>query len=146
MSTATVQFSCQPGCIRCCDQDGYVYLTETDVRQAAAFLELTSEAFEEKYIYRTRHLLRLRKPKGSQCHFLGAEGCNIHPVKPTQCRLFPFWPHLLEHRREWNKVAQWCPGIGQGPLIQIGAAHEIAAEMHTAYPTICGELTAPDRD
>lgn len=113
---------------------GYVYLTEDDVKNAAAHVGLTAAAFEERYVYRTRHMRRLRKPPKSQCHFLGAEGCRIHPVKPVQCRLFPFWPELVASRREWTKTGKWCPGIGKGPLIQITTALEAASEMKRAYP------------
>jgi Fe-S-cluster containining protein len=76
----------------------------------------------------------LRKPKGAQCHFLQAGGCQIHPVKPVQCRLFPFWPELVENRVNWQNAAQSCPGINNGPLIQIGQAMDIADEMRRAYP------------
>ncbi len=132
----TVQFTCQRGCTRCCDVPGYVYLSEDDLRRAAAFLNLPPEEFERRYVYRTKHLLRLRKPYGKQCHFLEKEGCSIHPAKPTQCRLFPFWPELLESRHAWTRAAQSCPGIGTGPLIQIGTAHETASEMKRAYPSM----------
>jgi hypothetical protein len=63
-------------------------------------------------------------------------GCSIHPAKPTQCRLFPFWPELLESPSAWVLTAQRCPGIGAGPLIQIGTAHETASEMKRAYPSM----------
>ena len=129
-----VRFQCQPGCIKCCDMEGFVYLTETDLNNAAAFLNLTPAEFEKRYVYRTAHQRRLRKPRGLQCGFLTETGCSIHPAKPTQCRLFPYWPHLLESRREWESTAKWCPGIGQGPLVQIGEALERAEEMRTAYP------------
>lgn len=132
--TGTLRFTCQPGCTACCEQVGFVYLTEKDLRRAARFLRMTPAAFEAKYIYRTRHMLRLRKPRGSQCHFLREGGCGIHPVKPTQCRLFPFWPELVEKRAEWKSTARWCPGIGKGELIQIGTAVETADEMRRAYP------------
>lgn len=130
----TIRFACQPGCTKCCDMEGFVYLTEADLNKAAKFLNLTPEEFELRYVYRTAHQRRLRKPRASQCTFLTAEGCSIHSVKPTQCRLFPFWPHLLESRREWETTAKWCPGIGQGDLVQIGDALERAEEMKTAYP------------
>lgn len=132
--TDTIRFACQPGCTKCCDMEGFVYLTEADLNKAAQFLNLTPEEFEKRYVYRTAHQRRLRKPRASQCTFLTAEGCSIHSVKPTQCRLFPFWPHLLESRGEWETTAKWCPGIGQGELVQIGAALERAEEMKTAYP------------
>ena len=129
-----LRFACQPGCTECCTQEGFVYLTESDVERAAAFLGMAVPAFERKYIYRTRHLRRLRVPRRSRCHFLHGGGCAIHPAKPTQCRIFPFWPELVESRREWKKTARYCPGMRQGDLVQINAAREQAQEMRAAYP------------
>lgn len=133
------RFACQAGCINCCQQSGYVYLTEADLKCAAAFLHMRAAEFERIYVYRTRHLLRLRKPRGSQCHFLRDHGCSIHPAKPTQCRAFPFWPELMESRKAWNAAGRYCPGIGTGPLIQIEAAHRVASEMRESYPGMYGE-------
>ena len=131
-----VRFTCQRGCTRCCDVTGFVYLTNEDLRRAADFLGMSPRAFEKRYVYRTRHLRRLRKPRGSQCHFLESGGCTIHPAKPTQCRLFPFWPELLESQDAWYATGHTCPGVGVGPLIQIGTALETAREMKAAYPTM----------
>jgi Fe-S-cluster containining protein len=133
--TDGLRFECVPGCTNCCRVQDWVYITEEDLRRAAAFLKLTAAEFEERYVVRTKHTLRLRKPKGGQCHFLDGSGCRIHPVKPVQCRLFPFWPELVENRDHWNEAAQSCPGIDRGPLIQIGEAIEIAEEMRRAYPS-----------
>ena len=136
----TFRFACQPGCTNCCNQQGFVYLTEADLRRAARHLRLTPAEFEHRYVYRTRHLLRLRKPRDSQCHFLFGGGCRIHPAKPTQCRLYPFWPELVEDRAAWARTGQRCPGIGKGELIQIETAVEIAGEMRRAYPGAYGVL------
>ena len=130
----TLRFECQPGCTRCCEVKGYVYLSEADVVRAAKYLGLSQESFEAKYVVRYKHVIRLRKPLGSQCHFLTAHGCSIHPAKPTQCRLYPFWPELVESATSWHETARFCPGIGKGELIQIGSACEIAGEMKSAYP------------
>jgi hypothetical protein len=129
-----IRFTCQSGCTRCCEVIGFVYLTEDDLLRAARFLGLTAAEFERRYVYRTATLLRLRKPPGKQCHFLNNGGCSIHPAKPTQCRLFPFWPELIEDARAWQRAARSCPGIGKGPLIQIGTAVETASQMRAAYP------------
>jgi hypothetical protein len=61
----------------------------------------------------------------------------------VQCRLYPFWPELVEYRDVWEHEARKCPGIGQGPLVQIGTALEISAEMKTAYPWSYGEVSKP---
>jgi uncharacterized protein len=129
-----VRFTCQRGCINCCNMVGFVYLTEDDVKRSAKFTGMTRRAFEAKYVYRTRHLMRLRKPRDKHCPFLADDGCSIHPAKPTQCRTFPFWPELVERPAAWKRTSRYCPGIGKGPLIQIGTALEMAEEQRLAYP------------
>jgi hypothetical protein len=129
-----LRFTCQPGCTNCCDQSGFVYLNEDDLKRAARFVKMSAKKFEEEYVYRTTHQMRFRKPPDKQCPFLENHGCSIHPAKPTQCRTFPFWPELVEQRAAWNRTADYCPGIGKGPLIQIGTAMEMAEEQRKAYP------------
>jgi Fe-S-cluster containining protein len=131
-----LRFACQRGCTACCQQKGFVYLTGNDVARAAAFLGMTEEAFEKQYVYRTKNLRRLRTPRASQCRFLREDGCAIHPAKPTQCRIFPFWPELTENRRKWRQTSAWCPGIGKGELVRIEQAQELGREMRTAYPRL----------
>lgn len=139
---AGLRFECQKGCTKCCEQKGFVYLSADDLPRIAQFLGLSEREFERRYVYRTRHLLRLRMPRHTQCHFLRPDGCSIHPVKPVQCRIFPFWPELVEKKQEWRKTAGWCPGIGQGNLIQIEAARQQAAEMRAAYPGMYAKATS----
>jgi len=131
-----LRFECQPGCTACCEQKGFVYLTGADLPRIAEFLGMSATAFERKYVFRTRNRMRLRVPRDANCHFLQDGGCSIHAVKPTQCRIFPFWPELLESRREWMKTARYCPGMGKGPLIQISIAQEQAREMRDGYPAM----------
>jgi uncharacterized protein len=129
-----LRFACQPGCTRCCEVKGFVYLSDEDVRRAAAFTGMSVAEFEAKYVVRYRHVIRLRKPLDAQCHFLNDGGCSIHPAKPTQCRLYPFWPEIVESVKDWKEAGKTCPGIGKGELIQIGTACEVASEMKQAYP------------
>ncbi len=130
------RFVCVPACTSCCREKGFVYLSEENLRRAAAFLRLTPAAFERKYVYRTKHLLRFRKPRGAQCHFLREQGCAIHPVKPAQCRAFPFWPELVADRAGWSATAAYCPGIGCGPPVPIETVHRIVTEMRESYPGV----------
>ena len=129
-----LKFECQAGCTNCCTQKGFVYLTEADLARMAKFLKMRPADFERRHVYRTKTLLRLRMPRHTQCHFLREDGCSIHPVKPTQCRAFPFWPELVDDKREWRKTAAYCPGIGKGQLVQIENARQLAGEMREAYP------------
>ena len=129
-----VRFQCQPGCIRCCDKKGFVYITEDDLTRLAAFLGMTPNDFETRFVYRTRRTLRLRAPRRGHCHFLTPTGCSVHPAKPTQCRAYPFWPEILSSHARWLAESQSCPGIGTGHLIQIETALDTANAMKSAYP------------
>jgi hypothetical protein len=131
-----LRFACQRGCVNCCDQEGFVYLSEGDLKRAAKFVKMTVKAFEAKYVYRTKHQLRFRKPAEKQCPFLDSHGCSIHPAKPTQCRTFPFWPEIIEREGTWRATARYCPGIGKGDLIQIADAFAVAEEQRQAYPSM----------
>jgi hypothetical protein len=111
-----------------------VYLSEADVARAAGFVGMSVAAFERKYVYRTRNRTRLRIPRRAHCHFLRDGGCGIHPAKPAQCRIFPFWPELVDHPRAWKKTSAYCPGIGKGRLIQIKRAQAQAEEMRQEHP------------
>lgn len=129
-----MRFECQPGCTACCTQKGFVYLTEEDLVRIARYLGMTPEDFEKRFVYRTAKHRRLRTPRAVRCHFLREGGCSIHAVKPTQCRIFPYWPELVDSEKQWYKTAAWCPGIGKGELIQIEYARDLAREMRESYP------------
>ena len=98
----------------------------------ATFLEMKPGAFEKQYVYRTKNLRRLRIPRRVNCVFLKADGCSVHAAKPLQCATFPFWPEMVDNRREWLRTAAWCPGIGKGPLVNIEMAQSIAETMRVA--------------
>jgi hypothetical protein len=128
-----MRFSCQPGCTRCCTQKGWVYLGAEDIRGLAAFLGMSARKFKSDYVYSTRNHSRIRRRQGT-CPFLKPDGCSVHPVKPTQCRVFPFWPELIEDKKEFAETARWCPGIGKGNVVSVEKLKESARDMQKAYP------------
>ncbi len=134
-----MRFECQPGCTTCCQRKGFVYLTEADIQRAAQYLGMTAADFEARCVYRTKNLRRLRIPRTGLCRFLRPDGCSIHAAKPTQCRLFPFWPEVVQSRRAWRGTGAWCPGIGKGELVRIENAQALAAQMRAAYPSMYPE-------
>lgn len=113
----TIRFECQKGCIQCCTRPGWVYFDKEDVQNAAAFLGLPPSTFKTRYRLRPFGPGNWEMEVGEQqpCPFLNEQGCSIHPVKPKQCRTFPFWGENLRTRRDWNKTGEHCPGIGEGP-------------------------------
>ena len=71
-----MRFQCQRGCIRCCEQKGFVYLTRDDIARLAAHLGLSQTEFRRRYLCGPPSLPRFRKPRGRQCPFLLADGCS----------------------------------------------------------------------
>jgi Fe-S-cluster containining protein len=49
--------------------------------------------------------------------FLKNKQCSVYEARPNQCRTWPFWPEVM-NAKSWKKdVADFCPGVGKGPVI-----------------------------
>lgn len=85
-------FQCQR-CGACCRVPGYVVLEPGEVEIIAVFLGMDVYAFSETYTRLTwnRGGLSLTEQEDGRCVFLQADNtCRIQPVKPAQCKGFPF--------------------------------------------------------
>ena len=131
-----MRFQCQPGCIRCCEQKGFVYVTREDIARLAEHLGITRAEFKRRYLCGSTPPLRFRKMRHKQCPFLLSNGCSVHEVKPLQCQSFPFWPELLDKASERRAAAEYCPGLNRGPLVQLEIARETANEVQQAFPQL----------
>lgn len=134
-----MRFRCQPGCIRCCEQKGYVYVTKEDIARLADHLHITCAEFGRRYLCGKAPLLRFRKPRNKQCPFLLADGCAVHAIKPLQCRAFPYWPEILDKASERREAESYCPGMRTGPLVNLTLARETAHEVQQAFPALYDE-------
>jgi Fe-S-cluster containining protein len=105
-------FGCT-GCGSCCRGEGYVWMTPPEVEAIAAFLGITPDAFSRRYLRRVGRSTSLVEKPNHDCIFWEG-GCTVYPVRPTQCRTFPFWPENLETPGAWEAVVQHCPGAGNG--------------------------------
>jgi uncharacterized protein len=46
-------------------------------------------------------------------------GCLVYPVRPTQCRTWPFWHTNLTDPDAWAHAGTRCRGINCGPLVPL---------------------------
>ena len=134
-----MRFQCQPGCIRCCEQKGFVYLTREDIARLAEHLGITHAEFQRRYLCGVTGLLRLRKQRHKQCPFLLSDGCSVHAIKPLQCSSFPYWPELLDKASERRQAAEYCPGMNHGPRASIAVSREVANQVLRAFPQLYDE-------
>jgi len=98
---------------RCCIGEGYVFLTETDIREISRFLRITEEEFLEKYTRKVNYkfaLIDLVVKGEKRCVFLSDEYlCEIYPKRPKQCKDFPFWNSLKD--KAFQFAQKLCPGV-----------------------------------
>ncbi len=79
-------------CGECCKWGGYVHLTDSDMKRISSFLLLDERDFTDKYTCLTdnRCGLSLTENSDGTCVFLTDDKCTIYPVRPKQCRDFPY--------------------------------------------------------
>jgi hypothetical protein len=117
-------FECQQ-CGQCCagPEEGYVWVTEADVAAIAAYLGVSAGHVMKSYVRTVVRRYSLReRPGGRDCLFLVADGgngarCAVYPVRPMQCRTWPFWACNLSDPGAWSDVARRCRGINRGKLL-----------------------------
>ena len=101
-----LKFSCQDGCVRCCQGQGYVILKDFDLWRLGEVLNMPVPELEEEFCMTVtledaetgveETATVLNKTKDDKCVFLGRHGCKIYEGRPLQCRAFPFWKRIVE--------------------------------------------------
>ncbi len=116
-----LKFKCTQ-CGNCCTgPEGYVWVNEDEIQQIAAFI---NQPVGEMKLARTRPVGRrvsLKEFANGDCTFFDPEkrGCTIYPVRPRQCRTWPFWNSNLESPETWQEVHDVCPGAGKGNFFSL---------------------------
>lgn len=118
-------FDCQT-CGRCCSgpEEGYIWITRKELQLIADYLHLPEEKIRKMYTKSVGLRTSLvEQAKTCDCVFLqefgGKKGCLIYPVRPNQCRTWPFWSENLENPNSWNKAAAKCPGVNRGGVYSL---------------------------
>ncbi len=116
-----LKFECTK-CGHCCTgAPGYVWITLPELYRIAEFLGMDDQEFTKRYVRRVNQRTSLIEIPNGDCVFYD-NGCKIYPVRPTQCRTFPFWSEIIARRQSWEEAAQECPGMNTG---RTHAAEEI---------------------
>ena len=128
-----LSFQCT-GCGNCCTGGpGYVWISVVEIERLAEHLKLSVEEAKEQYCRRIGSRYSLNEHRNSRgeydCTFLkevpqpkragdkvvhSKRICTIYPVRPLQCRTWPFWDGLLSSEENWESAMQRCPGMGRG--------------------------------
>jgi len=108
-------FECRR-CGACCQGDpGIVTVFADEARNIAHYLSMEVATFAKTYLYSAKGRYSIREYEDGRCFFY-QNGCTIYPVRPRQCRNFPFWFENLRSFKKWRQISRQCPGIGSGEL------------------------------
>lgn len=118
-----LRFECT-GCGACCTggADHYVETNATERTAIRAFLGLSPAWFRRRYLVRVdADTTGIRLERNGRCPFLGTDNrCRVYPVRPRQCRTYPWWPELVERKRDWTEEARRCEGMNRGTVVPLG--------------------------
>lgn len=127
-------FTCTQ-CGNCCTgPPGFVWISEAEIVRLAEYLKLAPQEVVDRHCRKLGGRFSLKESKNPQhggydCIFLkeqrgdpgGRAGparrvCTIYPVRPLQCRTWPFWPTNLKTPQAWAQAGRRCPGMDHGKL------------------------------
>jgi uncharacterized protein len=124
-----LRFTCTQ-CGNCCTgAPGFVWVNAEEIEQIAAYLNTPADALKAEHVRAVGNRTSLNEFKNGDCTFLDPQtrGCRIYPVRPRQCRTWPFWDSNIKTPESWRGVQDACPGAGQGTLYTIEHIEKQAA-------------------
>jgi Fe-S-cluster containining protein len=115
-----LRFECTR-CGHCCTGDpGFVWVDDAEIAAIAEFRGVPAEELAAMHTRPAHRGPTLReKPDGDCVFYDRSEGCTIYPVRPKQCRTWPFWESNMLTPEAWERTKTVCPGSGQGELIPV---------------------------
>ena len=117
---AGLHFTCTR-CGHCCTgEPGYVWVDDAEINAIADFRREARAEVVALYTKDSQRGPTLREKSNGDCVFYDrTAGCTIYPVRPRQCRTWPFWDSNLQSPQAWERTRGVCPGAGQGELIPV---------------------------
>jgi Fe-S-cluster containining protein len=115
-------------CGHCCTgAPGYVWVNDEEIAAIAQHRGERVEQVAALYVRSVGPRRSLRERANGDCVFYDpTKGCTVYPVRPRQCRTWPFWESNVVTPEAWERTCEICPGSGQGELIP---AEEITRRM-----------------
>lgn len=118
---AGLKFRCTQ-CGNCCTgAPGAVWVDDNDLIRISEYLNKPIGEVRLFYARPLRGKVSLKEYPNGDCVFFDSQsrGCTIYPVRPVQCKTWPFWNSNLADEQAWEETCKSCPGSGKGDLIPL---------------------------
>lgn len=118
----SLNFECtQCGACCCGDENHFIAVSSFDLENICKHIEISMAWLRRRYVSsleQNRYTIRIGD--NGRCVFLRNDNsCRIYPVRPVQCRTYPWWPEILHSKSSWNAEAVRCEGINAGKKIPV---------------------------
>ena len=126
-----LKFQCTQ-CGNCCTgPEGYVWVNEQEISEIAGFIGKPIDEMRREHTRDLGKRISLKEFADGDCTFFDANSrrCKVYPVRPRQCRTWPFWNSNLESPQTWSEVQQVCPGAGNGNFFSLEEIEAQAAKI-----------------
>lgn len=127
---AGLQFECTQ-CGDCCTGGpGYVWVNDADIQAIAEHLDKPVGEIRLLHTKLARGQVSLTEHLNGDCTFLDPQTrrCRIYPVRPIQCRTWPFWRGNIASPEDWERTCRVCPGSGRGELVSLDRIEELVRQ------------------
>ena len=126
---AGLPFACTQ-CGNCCTgSPGYVWVDADEIRRIADHLNTTVGEVRLLHTRPVGRRVSLNEFANGDCTFFDPQTrqCTIYPVRPVQCRTWPFWSSNIASPQAWEEVRRTCPGAGCGPVVPLEEIERLAS-------------------
>lgn len=126
-----LRFECT-GCGDCCTGGpGFVWVDDAEIAAIATYLDKPVGEIRLLHTRPARGGVSLTEHLNGDCTFLDprTRRCQIYPVRPKQCRTWPFWRSNIATPEDWQRTCEVCPGSGKGQLVPLETIEARAAEI-----------------
>lgn len=126
-----LHFTCTQ-CGNCCTgEPGFVWVDEAELQAIAEFRQVSYGEVRHFDVKLVGNRTSLKEQVNGDCIYQDAEtrGCTIYPVRPRQCRTWPFWNSNLASAADWKSIQQNCPGAGHGNFVPLETIQHLASEI-----------------
>ena len=98
-----------------------VVVDDQEIEEIAEYLGKSSSQVRSDHVRPVGKGLSLTEHEDGDCTFLDGKTrrCLIYPVRPRQCRSWPFWKSNLKSPAAWRETERVCPGAGIGELANL---------------------------